>query len=199
MGNFIVLELFGEPTVVVDPETGTVKYFENIIEAQAEADDCQEGLVIDLSGEQLITISKREHDGLRESHRMLVRGARRELKAQELLARHNLMWLLDQELDEPEATESRLKDNETLRLLVDALDRTKSFSAEQMFDVLMSMQMAISPELFDTSRCLDTTDFLDLPLCEAQRLGIEKEFRSYMNADKNFLDKFTESVDLPQD
>jgi hypothetical protein len=67
-----------------------------------------------------------------------------------------------------------------------------------VLDALASMQMAISPELFETSKCLDTTDFPDLPLGKAQELGIEKEFREYMNADQNFLDKFTESVDLPQ-
>jgi hypothetical protein len=122
MGKFIVLELFNEQAYACTNEEGEVKYFETMGKAQTEANDCQEGLVIDLEGTDLVTIPIREYNGLRESHRMLVRGARRELKAMELLARHNLMWLLDQELDEPEATESRLKDNETLRLFIESVD-----------------------------------------------------------------------------
>jgi hypothetical protein len=79
-------------------------------------------MIIDLEGKELVTVPVREYDGLRESHRMLVRSSRRYLKAMELLSRHNLMWLLDQEVDEPEATESRLKDNETLRRFIESVD-----------------------------------------------------------------------------
>ena len=122
MGKFIVLELFNEQAYACTNEDGEIKYFETIEKAQEEAEDCQEGMVIDLLGTDIVQITRKAHDGLRESHRMLVRNSRRYLKAMELLTQHNLMWLLDQEVDEPEATESRLKDNETLRLFLEAVD-----------------------------------------------------------------------------
>jgi hypothetical protein len=120
--SFIVIELFNNLCNVCTDEDGQVNIFKTMKEAQGEADSCQEGMVIDLDGDELVTITKREYDGLKESHRMLVRDSRRYLKAMELLTRHNLMWLLDQEVDEPEATESRLKDNETLRLFIESVD-----------------------------------------------------------------------------
>lgn len=44
---YIVIEKFGTPTIVTD-EDGNVKEFETPESAQAEADDCQDGLVVDL-------------------------------------------------------------------------------------------------------------------------------------------------------
>ena len=44
---FIVLEKFNVPTVVTDEE-GNVKYFDYFDDAQREADNCQDGQVIEL-------------------------------------------------------------------------------------------------------------------------------------------------------
>ena len=45
--EFIVIEKFGTPTIVTD-ENGEVKIFDTREEAQAEADDCQDGIVVEL-------------------------------------------------------------------------------------------------------------------------------------------------------
>ncbi len=44
---YIVIEKFGMPAIVTD-ENGNVKEFETLESAQAEADDCQDGLVVNL-------------------------------------------------------------------------------------------------------------------------------------------------------
>jgi hypothetical protein len=44
---YIVIEKFGMPTIVTD-EDGNVKNFTYRKDAQAEADDCQDGIVVDL-------------------------------------------------------------------------------------------------------------------------------------------------------
>jgi len=46
---FIVIDTFGEPTVCMN-EDGTAKQFETYAEAKAEADDCQEAIVVPLDG-----------------------------------------------------------------------------------------------------------------------------------------------------
>jgi hypothetical protein len=45
MEQFIVLEMFGTPSIVTDEE-GDVRFFDSEEEAQIEADDCQDGRVI---------------------------------------------------------------------------------------------------------------------------------------------------------
>jgi hypothetical protein len=45
--KYYVIERFPDPIVVTDEE-GYVKYFETAIEAQIEADDCQDGIVLEL-------------------------------------------------------------------------------------------------------------------------------------------------------
>ncbi len=44
--SFIVIEMFNIPTVVTD-EDGEVLYFDTLEEAQVEADDCQDGKVVE--------------------------------------------------------------------------------------------------------------------------------------------------------
>ena len=43
---YYVIENFPTPTIVVEMETGNIKYFDTLEEAQAEADECQEGTVV---------------------------------------------------------------------------------------------------------------------------------------------------------
>ncbi len=47
---FIVIDTFSEPIVVVDPVDGLVKQFETYAEAQVEANECQEAIVVPLDG-----------------------------------------------------------------------------------------------------------------------------------------------------
>ncbi len=47
---FIVIDIFSEPTVVVNPSSGLAKQFETYAEAQTEADECQEVIVVPLYG-----------------------------------------------------------------------------------------------------------------------------------------------------
>lgn len=46
--NYIVIENFGDPIVVVEPETGTPKIFNYLQSAQAEANELQHGIVVPL-------------------------------------------------------------------------------------------------------------------------------------------------------
>ena len=50
-GTFLVLEVFGGPetAMIVVDEEGSNKIFDNNIEAQQEADECQEGMIIQIS------------------------------------------------------------------------------------------------------------------------------------------------------
>lgn len=52
----------------------------------------------------------------------------------------------------------------------------KTFTLEQTLDLLVSMDMSLNPETYESSRSLDSIDFVDIATCKAQELGIEKEF-----------------------
>ena len=45
---FIVIELFPWPAIVTSETTGLPLQFETQVEAQAEADDCQIGIVVEI-------------------------------------------------------------------------------------------------------------------------------------------------------
>ena len=47
--EYIVIENFHDPIVVVDPETGEAKIFADLPSAEAEAAECQEGIVVPLT------------------------------------------------------------------------------------------------------------------------------------------------------
>lgn len=66
----------------------------------------------------------------------------------------------------------------------------KTFTLAQMLNVIESMQQGITPELFESSKNLGSEDFLDLPICKAIELGIEKEFIEHMNSNPNLKQKF---------
>jgi hypothetical protein len=53
---------------------------------------------------------------------------------------------------------------------------TPVYTQEQVINILVSWQQTLSPEAFETSKGLDTIDFLDAPTRTAQQLCIEKEF-----------------------
>jgi hypothetical protein len=67
----------------------------------------------------------------------------------------------------------------------------KTFTLDQVLDLLCSMQQAITPEAFKSSSDLDTIDFLDLPLCKASELGIKDEFESFMDSNENYTETFS--------
>lgn len=46
--NYLVIELFPTPHIITDEE-GTVKYFNTGIEAFKESQQCQDGIVIEIS------------------------------------------------------------------------------------------------------------------------------------------------------
>lgn len=66
----------------------------------------------------------------------------------------------------------------------------KKFNLEQVLDLIRSIEQAVFPENFETSKDLMTEDFFDLPLCKARELGIQKEYEDFMNADKNFKGEY---------
>ena len=47
--EYIVIENFHDPIVVVDPETGEARIFTDLPSAEAEAAECQEGIVVPLT------------------------------------------------------------------------------------------------------------------------------------------------------
>ena len=48
------------------------------------------------------------------------------------------------------------------------------------------MAQAIEPRDFKSSEDLDTTDFLDLPICKATELGIKEEYLDFMKNNVNY-------------
>lgn len=49
--SWIVIEMFpdaSQASIVADPETGWNKVFDTIEEAQEEAEDCQDGIIIEI-------------------------------------------------------------------------------------------------------------------------------------------------------
>lgn len=52
----------------------------------------------------------------------------------------------------------------------------KTFSLEEMLDVLVSFDQSINPNEYNTSKGLSPEDFLDAALCKASKLGIKDEF-----------------------
>lgn len=73
---------------------------------------------------------------------------------------------------------------------VSRLSSEKTFTQKQVFDLLLSMQQALTPFIFTNSKELDTIDFADLPICKAQELGIEEEYKEWANAQEDFLEKY---------
>jgi len=70
-------------------------------------------------------------------------------------------------------------------------NKEKSFTQEQVFDLLLSMQQGISPRMFGgDSQHLDSFDFLDLPLSKANNLGVKKEFVEWANNQENLIEKY---------
>jgi hypothetical protein len=49
-------------------------------------------------------------------------------------------------------------------------DRT--FTKEEVFDLLISLDQVIDPSKYETSKNLETIDFFDLPFIKAKKLGL---------------------------
>jgi len=58
----------------------------------------------------------------------------------------------------------------------------KIYTKEQMLKVLIDWDQSLTPENYPDSNSLSSIDFSDAALCEAQELGLEKEFIEAQNA-----------------
>jgi len=95
-------------------------------------------------------------------------------------------------LDVPEVLKFKL---DSLEEVIRDNKEVKVFTEEQVFDLLLSMQQGICPKMFSgDSQELESFDFLDLPLCKAQELGIAKEYISWANKKDYLLDKYEEKI-----
>lgn len=53
---------------------------------------------------------------------------------------------------------------------------TRLFTKQQVLDLILSMDIAINPEMYKSSKDLGTEDFCDLAICKANEYGLEEEF-----------------------
>lgn len=60
--------------------------------------------------------------------------------------------------------------------------RKRTYSEEQILDLLLSMQIAITPEMFKSSKNLSPEDFPDLPACKADELGLNEKFEKMIES-----------------
>lgn len=62
--------------------------------------------------------------------------------------------------------------------LVIPLDTDELFTKHQVLDLLLSMDMSLNPEIYETSKDLGTEYFCDLALCKADELNLKEEFNN---------------------
>lgn len=57
------------------------------------------------------------------------------------------------------------------------------FSLAQVLDLLISMDQCLNPEIYPESKSFDLEpkDFVDAAICNADKLGIRKEFEELRN------------------
>ncbi len=60
----------------------------------------------------------------------------------------------------------------------------KTYTKEQVLDLIFSMDMAINPENYESSKNLTPEDFLDLATSKADKLGLRKELDEYREQNK---------------
>ena len=60
--------------------------------------------------------------------------------------------------------------------LVVPLNTNRLFTEQQVLDLILSMDKAINPEMYESSKNLGTEDFCDLAICKANEYGLEEKF-----------------------
>ena len=60
--------------------------------------------------------------------------------------------------------------------LVIPLHTTRLFTEQQVLDLILSMDIAINPETYKSSKHLGTEDFCDLAICKANEYGLSEKF-----------------------
>ena len=60
--------------------------------------------------------------------------------------------------------------------LVIPLHTTRLFTEQQVLDLILSMDIAINPETYKSSKHLGTEDFCDLAICKADEYGLSEKF-----------------------
>lgn len=60
--------------------------------------------------------------------------------------------------------------------LVIPMHTTRLFTEQQVLDLILSMDIAINPETYESSKHLGTEDFCDLAICKANEYGLEEKF-----------------------
>ena len=60
--------------------------------------------------------------------------------------------------------------------LVIPLHTTRLFTEQQVLDLILSIDIAINPEMYESSKNLGTEDFCDLAICKANEYGLEEKF-----------------------
>ena len=60
--------------------------------------------------------------------------------------------------------------------LVIPMHTTILFTEQQVLDLILSMDIAINPEMYKSSKDLGTEDFCDLANCKANEYGLEEKF-----------------------
>ena len=60
--------------------------------------------------------------------------------------------------------------------LVIPLHTTRLFTEQQVLDLILSMDIAINPETYESSKNLGTEDFCDLANCKADEYGLTEKF-----------------------
>lgn len=53
-----------------------------------------------------------------------------------------------------------------------------------ILDLIYSMDMSLNPEQYESSKNLTPEDYMDLALCKAQTLGLDKELKEYRELNK---------------
>lgn len=53
---------------------------------------------------------------------------------------------------------------------------TRLFTEQQVLDLILSMEIAINPEAYTSSKDLGTEDFCDLAICKADEYGLTEKF-----------------------
>ena len=66
--------------------------------------------------------------------------------------------------------------------LVIPLHTTRLFTEQQVLDLILSMDIAINPEIYESSKNLGTEDFCDLANCKADEYGLTEKFNKLIES-----------------
>lgn len=58
------------------------------------------------------------------------------------------------------------------------------YTKEQVLDLIYAIDQGINPEIYESSKNLNSSDFMDLAVCKAKELGLRKELDDYREKNK---------------